>query len=300
MFPNQSGQNSPANFQIFTPHGSTVTTDGWQTYNKPVGANMLFMMIIAAGGGGGTPAKATYGAGGGGSGGVSRLLIPAFLLPDIIYIRPGAGGSGAIVQGIGTDGTQSYIAIQPITTLVNSIMSQVGGIGGRDDFSGAGGAGGLIGTIGAFGGMGIFTSIAGETGSSALTSGTTTGNPITPGSSGIPITGGTAGGGPLGGGGNINAAGLWPLISGGAAGAVFGVGSDGFQRGLSILPGQKAFPFLFSGGTGSGGGYGSQAVVSGKGAWGCGGGGGASAALPGGLPGNGGNGGDALIIIGTM
>src|SRR5574343_1466651 len=98
------------NWRIFNPQQSTTTTNGWVTWSRPNGISWIYAMIIASGGGGGKGAggAATVASGGGGSGGMSRLLIPAWCLPDLLYIRPGTGGAGSTTSANGTIGTQSY------------------------------------------------------------------------------------------------------------------------------------------------------------------------------------------------
>ena len=85
---------SRADVQIFT----SAVTSGWQTWAKPRGAAMSQMIAIGGGGGGGGGStNGNNGGGGGGSSSVTRLLIPAFCLPDELYIQVGPGGPGLVI-----------------------------------------------------------------------------------------------------------------------------------------------------------------------------------------------------------
>src|SRR5574343_504617 len=110
MWPQGFNTSGISKTQVFYPVQSTTTTNGWMTWQKWPGISMVYMLMIASGGGGGKGAggNATVGSGGGGSGGMSRLLIPAWCLPDLLYIRPGTGGAGSTTSANGTIGTQSY------------------------------------------------------------------------------------------------------------------------------------------------------------------------------------------------
>ncbi len=61
----------------------------WQTWNKPRNAKFIEIFCLGGGGGGAISsltAGSANGSSGGGSAGIVRGLIPAFLLPDTIYI----------------------------------------------------------------------------------------------------------------------------------------------------------------------------------------------------------------------
>ena len=105
----------------------TVTNTQWETWTKPRGKTMMNILCIGGGGGGGggftaTAGSARGGGGGGGSSGVSRVTIPLWLVPDILFIQVGAGGRG-VGSGGGTagSGVLSYVAIHPNTTASNII-----------------------------------------------------------------------------------------------------------------------------------------------------------------------------------
>ena len=69
----------------------------FQTWNKPRNAKFIEKFCLGGGGGGGhttITAAGVAGGGGGGSAGIVRGIIPAFLLPDTLYIQVGKGGAG--------------------------------------------------------------------------------------------------------------------------------------------------------------------------------------------------------------
>ena len=88
-------------FNIPSQQQQTYTlyaTGNWQTWNKPRGAKMIEIFCLGGGAGGAVAAISIGGAAGGsgsGSGGIVRGLIPAFLLPDTLYILVGKGGIGS-------------------------------------------------------------------------------------------------------------------------------------------------------------------------------------------------------------
>jgi hypothetical protein len=105
--------NIPSNTQ------STFTfyaTGNWQTWEKPRNAKMIQIFCLGGGGGGASVFTTTNsnGGGGGASGGIVRGLIPAFLLPDTIYILVGKGGLGpSVLATNGGTGGISYVSLQP-------------------------------------------------------------------------------------------------------------------------------------------------------------------------------------------
>ena len=91
-------QGTQSRLEVFRNQGGTTTTD-WQTWVKPRNATMVHMTLIGAGAGGGgglTGAAGTArgGGSGGGSGAMTRILIPAYLLPDRLYLMVPRGGNG--------------------------------------------------------------------------------------------------------------------------------------------------------------------------------------------------------------
>jgi hypothetical protein len=285
-------RNGITNWSVFYAQQNTTTTNGWLSWMKPAGVSWVYFFVISAGGsgGGGNPATPCAGAGGG-SGSVTRLLIPATFLPDIIYLRPG------------TASVTTYISIAPNTTAQNLILSAASGGAATGNGNVAGiGATAASSSSGIWMNIGLFTSIAGQNGADSQTIGTDTpGNSVTFGASGLCTTGGATGGRGSGAGGNIIGAGLLPTISGGA-GTTGDVGNVGFRLGQTLAPGFKLFPLLFSGGAGGGGGGATgNGGVGGRASFGGGGGGGGMNNSTNVGPFiNGGLGGPALILIGAF
>jgi hypothetical protein len=116
-------------------------TGNWQTWSKPRNAKMIEIFCLGGGAGGGSSllsGSAYGGAGGGGSAGIVRGIVPAFLLPDTLYILVGKGGSGASTAGQGGTGGISYIGLQPSTSEQTLICksSTAGPTGGSSAFAG--------------------------------------------------------------------------------------------------------------------------------------------------------------------
>ena len=146
-----------ADIQYFVAVNSAnpSTTSGgqqWQTWRKPRGCKMIYMFGVGGGGSGGcgtNTATTSGGGGGGGSGGQTLLLIPAMLVPDVLYIQCGQGGKqpAALVSGAsGVAGTPTQICIEPftaITVIANDtvLIAFGGGAGGGATTTNAGGAG---------------------------------------------------------------------------------------------------------------------------------------------------------------
>jgi hypothetical protein len=288
-------RNGITNWSVFT------RTPDWQSWIKPAGCSWIYVFAIGAGGSAGrfTNGASTAAVGGGGSGSVTRILVPASLLPDILYVRAGAGGVGVTTAGtVGSAGQISYLAIAPNTTAQNLICTFPPGNGSTGGGTGGTGASAATSASGIWINVSLFTSIAGQAGANAAQVANAAGSSITFGTSGLPVTGGSGGGNGTGNGGDITGSGLMPTISGGV-GTTGGSGNSGFRQGQNYAPGFKLFPLLFSGGTGGGGHTTGTAGNGGNGGYGCGGGGGGSTSGAG-TSGNGGSGGDALILIGAF
>lgn len=294
-------RNGITNWKVYYAVQGTDTTTGWQTWMKPAGCAWIYILMIAAGAGGGRPnnGSLTVAAGGGGTGGHTRLLIPAFVVPDILYVRPGAGGLGATTPGNGQNGVTSYVAMQPNTTVANQLVQQAAGQGGGQNGGGGGPSAAGV-TTPAIQCLGLFMTVGGLTGSvgASVLNGVGAGPTAT--NSSI-TTNGAGGGNGTGSGGSIINNIVYPTITGGA-GSTGGAGQAGFQYNAMWTPGLKSFPLIFSGGSGGGG---SSAVngVAGNGgnaSYGGGGGGGGSCTDAGGTSGNGGKGGDGIIFIGAF
>lgn len=280
-------------FNIPSQQQQTYTlyaTGNWQTWNKPRGAKMIEIFCLGGGAGGAVAAISIGGAAGGsgsGSGGIVRGLIPAFLLPDTLYILVGKGGIGSSTSNTaGGQGGISYIGLQPSTSEQTLICksSTIAALG-----NGNGGTISVV-SLSAFGNLGLFTSIAGVAGSSGGTNAPTQGG--SQAALGTNLTTGGAGGGgktaaTFAAGGNITSASaiLTNQVSGGTTDGQNGADGYGTLQ-----------PFC---GTGGAGGAGKQGATGaggngGNGFYGCGGGGaGASSTI---VP-KAGNGGDGLVII---
>lgn len=304
--------DAAANWQFFTPQQDATTTRGLNAWVKPSGCSFIFIFSQQAGGGGGggfTGAAGTArgGGGGGGAGGSAKLLIPAPLLPDVLYVRPGMGGVGGPAGSGGGTGTANAIYVQPNNTQGAGLLTPSGGSGGGGgagsaSAGGAPGAGNSAPVSQTFAKLGLFT---GDSAQAGVIGGAQTGadgTAITSGASGASFVTGGAGGAGTGtantnfAGGAINGVtGLWPTIAGGVAAG--GNGNAGFGHNWHFdLLASRQIPFLTSGG--SGGGSNGAAGTGGRGGnagWGSGGGGG-GAGVTGGA---GGKGGDGFILIGA-
>lgn len=297
-------QHGNTNWQVFyaTRSRGEPSTAGFQTYMKPPGASMIYILMIAAGAGGSRVAdgNVTTAGGGGGSGGMSRMLIPAGLLPDIIYVSVGRGGLGATTANtIGAAGADSFVLMSRENNSSSVILRQNGAAQAAS--TQAAGPGGVIGdptSNSVFASLGLWFSIAGQAGTAGSATANAAATDITPGGSGIITTGGGGGANGTGGTGDITASGFFPAISSNFFAGRIG---HGFQKGAIISPGLKSFPLIFTGG---GGGYGlfvsGNCANGGAAGYGGGGGGGGSGTNAGSISGNGGNGGDGLIIIGSL
>ena len=297
-------RNGITNWSVFYAAKTNLTDT--QSWMKPAGCSWIYILSITSGTGGGRPANGatTVGGGGGSSGSIDRMLIPATVLPDIIYVKVGPGGAGATTANAGgAAGFRSYITITPDGPTRGQAQNYVyiGGFGGGGQGTGAGGSAtpAITSASGIWLNIGLFTSIAGQAGAAGAASANANGSNITFGASGVFITGGAGGGNGTGNGGDITGAGLLPTITGGA-GTNGANGNNGFRQGQILAPGFKLFPLLFSGGSGGGGHSTGTAGNGGNGSYGCGGGGGGAASGAGGVSGNGGNGGDGLILIGAF
>lgn len=295
---------------VFLPR--SVDANSWQTWQKPRGFTMCSMYAIGPGGGGGAGGLSTNagGGGGGGSGGISRLTIPLFLLPDTIYIRVTPGSSGGRTRttagtgeagGVTFSAASSLVSIYPSTTAAYLfLLANAGGNGGGGTTSpGAGGAGSAA-TVATtadcpLSQLGSNLFIAGNAGTNG---GSTSGGINIVQGTASQIYGGT-GGGACGSsntsGGSINALASTPFIAspGGSATNPGGVGSNGFAW-------STIFPGKIYGGTGGGGAATGQGGNAGHGCGiGAGGGGGGGGYSSAGSPrsGAGGNGGPGCVII---
>ena len=279
---------------VFLPQGTSA--DSWQIWNKPRGFVMVSIYAIGPGGGGGAGGRTiapAAGGGGGGSGGISRLTIPIFMLPDSLYIRVSPGGSGG--AGTAGDGTSGNVAFAPLTTMVAAAPSTTaqylyleanaggGGIGGTSGGGGGGGALGAIATARPFTLLGSALFIAGAAGAAGAGNGI--GGSITQGTA-TQIYGGAGGGSSGQAGGVVNALSGTPFIAISTSPSVGAPAANGFSWN-TVFPGKMYGGCGGRGTSGSAGGAGS--------AWGAGGGGGGG--LTTGTGNRGGDGGPGAVII---
>jgi hypothetical protein len=289
-------QNSGnVNTQTFTTAGS------WATWVKPRGAKFVNIFCMGAGGGGGAgyvtgSAVGTLtrcGGSGGGSGGLVRANFQASLLPDLLYVQCGAGGSGGIISaegvqgGFGGSGSRSFVGVYPDSTsssnlvVVSGNVAAVGGPGGFN-VNGTGAAGETTASIAnaIFLNLGTFISTAGQNGAAS--------NVSNAGSITIAQINSSGAGGASRStfpGGSITGAGPVPTLS--------GFTNQPSPNGIILYK-----PILaFTGGCGGGFSGAGIGFNGGNGSYGCGGGGGGAGTTLG--TGNGGRGGDGLVIITT-
>lgn len=271
---------------------------------------MLYARAIGAGGNGGNGAiganSAAAGGGGGSSGGQSTLLIPLALLPDVLYVCVGVGGSGI----------PSFIAIAANTPAAGPsapyilLTANAGNNGGNA----AGATAGAAGTAPAasnlasctLAGLGVAQFLGGQAG--IIGGVAVAGANLTLPATGLLVTGGTGGGGlPAAAaagtnGGNITGSAQTgtiyevKTINGGVGSATATNPADSGKHGFAL--GQH----FYLGGTGGASTHGTAAggglVQSngGDGAYGCGGGG-SGGALTGSAAGRAGSGGAGLINL---
>lgn len=302
---------SNCDIQIFTG-GSGVLglARNWRIWNKPKYSTMTYMLLIGAGAGGGGGFSAAGnndkgGGGGGASGGISRLLIPSFFLPEILYIWPGEAGQGGAAATAGGFGFQSYVVFSPETfgiinvqNILASSSTDDAGVGGAGTATTAtGGSAPTLFAGSVFTEIGIFLGSGGQAGAAAPSgAGNNPGNSITAWGT-IPISSGASGGSTTGtdtAGGAITATAatnFTDLNFTNTAGGVASAGAAGSGNGSSGV--NIWAPFRSSGGAGGGTSQAGVGGSGGNGGIGSGGGGGGS----GQTGGRGGNGGPGMVMI---
>lgn len=268
----------------------------WHTWTKRKTASMVHILLLGAGGNGGTGVaganSTAAGGGGGGSGGQTSVLVPAYLLPDVLFISLTYGGTAAA----------SYVSYDRTTAAQSVIaIANAGGNGGNaaGATAGAAGAAGAIATIATMprAGVGFFNLLAGQAG---IIGGTTVaGAALTAPTTGLMVAGGTGGGGlPAAAavgtaGGNFTGSGAWPILLGGTSAGASSAGGAG-ATGVDAYNGI----WLPTPGTGgaSGGGTTGGSGAGGRGSPGCGGGG-SGGCITGQVVGIKGDGGMAVCLI---
>ena len=230
---------STPGYDIQQFYGDTSTTLlQWKTWRKPRGVNWVYM--IGAGGGGsggcGTNTGATAGGGAGGnSAAQTTLLIPAQLVPDILYIQAGTGGIGPTTSAaLGVAGQPTYVTIEPSTTLTpnTTLLYALGGTATATaatiTVGGGVGTPPVAATIAnmCLAARGVWTALGGQNGTSGG-GGTGTAAPTNGGNLTLPITGLMVTGGTGGGGANNNSTNpVGNIQYGASAGSITGV-NDG-------------------------------------------------------------------------
>jgi hypothetical protein len=229
------------------------------------------------------------GGNGGGASGIVRGVIPAFLLPNRLYVLVGKGGAGSTTNNTaGGVGGISYIGLQPSTSEQTLICKSSTQTPSNST------AGATISTVAlsAFGNLGLFTAIAGVGASAGGAVSPTAGGSQTSLGTSL-VTGGGGGGGKttlaFSSGGSITSASviLTTQVNGGVTDAQ--KGNDGYGT---------LIPFCGTGGAGGAGKQGDSGVGGngGNGFYGCGGGGAGASSTTIGIN-RGGNGGDGIVII---
>jgi len=312
---NHLPNSTRADVQTFIGGWDGQSVAAGKVWSKPSGVTMCHIICLGGGGGGGNGAVAgaasTSGGGGGGaSGSQTAVIVPAWLLPDKLYVYAGYGGAA------NSSGLPSYVGLQYLdTTNVNQIVAYaLGGGGGGGSAGSAGGPGGTAGGTPAAASM-LYTFkgcapvvLNGNVGIIGGTSVTAVDKPIP--TTGLVVTGGAGGGGLPASGNGTNGANVvgttavtLPLdgrvpsnsnyyaFGGLGSAGNGGNGSDGTNYVNGILQ--------FTGGAGGastavGGAY--VAGNGGNGGYGCGGGGGGGC-FTGGTRSLGGRGGDGIVII---
>jgi len=283
-------------FWVYTGNKNNATS---QTWLKPPGISFVHIITIGpgAGGSGAYPyaaGVAARGGSGGGGGSMNSVFLPTYLVPDILYINIGLGGTGGASSTSGTAnaGTAgqdlTYVSFYPVKSVGYAVcIASPGGAGTVP----AAGTGAIGGNGGATAGstffpnsqIGLRTYTPGQAGSAG---GTTGGTSVT---ATYRVTGG-------GGGAGNTAANVV-----GAGGSISIIGGDTSLRTISPSPAgtngikfQDLIQFIMSGGPGAS----SSTTISGSdGGWGGYGSGGGGGSVGPGLGGAGGVGGDGLVII---
>ena len=282
-------------------------TNAWQTWIKPPNCKFVNFFLVgggAGGRGGATGAASTRSGGnGGGSAAYAYITVPAFTLPDMLYIQVGGGGvGGASGNGAGGVGGLSYVCSIPDITTPYNILMKSGTLGAGTTLSQNGGTVIVAADI-ILGQVGLVSAYAGQVGGLGGSSSAAATN-VTP--SGIPFTGGAGGAGcssvgTLGTSASVLGILDFPTISGGTNTAVQSAtanpGNNGYATRENFIGPNFNAPMFFSGG--AGGGAASQTLgVGGKGgdgSFGCGGGGGGAGGNS--TAGIGGRGGDGFVMV---
>jgi hypothetical protein len=308
----------PSNFkgdvQIF--HANNQSAINFQPWIKPRGVSMSYIVCIGGGGGGGGAHSSNSGTNGGGGGGgacsgISRLIVPTFLLPDTLYVQVGVGGLGGAATVAGGAGTNSHVLFSPLTfaaanSLISSNTNAPGG-GGSGAAASVGAAGTVptLATATVEASIGVFSATVGLVGVTGGAVGGGNGSDVTAwitagGVVSLPLSPGAGGAGAnttnFNGGNqtpglavnfqNVNYSTTLGSIATGGTGGTTSANIGG--AGVSLFG-----PFFQSGGAGGGSNTAGVGGDGGRGGIGCGGGGGGKGVTGG----RGGNGGNGLVAI---
>lgn len=276
----------PGDVQIFPGRPFSAGGAELQPWIKPRGVKMIHIFMLGPGGNGaaGAVGPSAAGGAGGASGSQSTLLIPAALVPNVLYVG----------TGYQTNPPASYVSVLPYqggafvphasNVLLIAPSGTTPGSAATAQLSG----------------RGIAVFLAGQAGGAGGTAAPTAGTDVAAATTGLVVTGGAGGGGMSAAaataGGKVTSTFTTrlPFRAGGVAGSS-GVDGAAGNDGFSLLD-----HMYFIGGAGGGSGY-PQTTTSnggkgGAGGYGCGGGGGGGA-VTGKTAGLGGAGGQGLIII---
>jgi len=295
--------NSQQDIKIFYANQGNF---GYQTWQKPRKCSFIYIISIDAGGGGSSGYRLPTSTGfvsmaGGASGGVTRALLNSNLVPNILYIKVGKGGTGGASftsgQGSndGTAGESSGVFVSSQLSSQGTTAQSVSFIGGASSNNGGIGAGAASGTPAStlsnnyLIGLTNFISLEGinSTGQTLSDISPLTSQIVTAGCSGGNISGGS----PVNG-ASISATSISPLIAGGIGGTTLGGnGANGYT---------SFQPFFSTGGAGGGNSTTPGGVAGNGGNGGIGSGGGSGGSSNQGTSGKGGDGGDGLVIIITF
>lgn len=299
-----------ADVKVYTAK-TAVELMGFQIWQKPKGASLVYMIAVAGGGGGGggfsrVAGNPGGGGGGGGCSGISRFECPALFLPDVLYIQVGCGGQGGAAGAAGGSGINSHVLLNKSATLPNLIISGTSSTvpgGGGAGTAGAAGNGGTAGAVYVGSGPGIvwgkFSGTAGiigtaggvQTGAVGVNASIWASLCLSQGAGGAGCTIADFAGGNLGNTGAILDLGNQGYYVSSASSVAVGGAAGGTTNGG---PGpSRLTPFINAGGAGGGSNNSGQAGHGGAGGYGCGGGGGGAGTTAG----VGGNGGSGLVII---
>jgi hypothetical protein len=274
----------------------------FQSWRRPRGVTMMHIMCVGSGGGGGGGGTGFSGAGagaGGGGGAITRLTIPTFLLPPILYVSVAIGGTAG--SGTGGSGATSLVSVAPSSVVTNVVcvsgnVNATGGTAGSGATPGTGGTGGSVAalTLMPLGGLGSAMFVAGQTGSSGSATNAATisvSMPVT----GILCMGGAAGASALAtaadvAGGGVTGVALTYLLEQQPPAPV--AGANVGESGYNIT--KPFWTFSCAGGGTSVGGVGANGGSANQNSYGCGGGGGGGGSVSAGL---GGAGGGGLVAI---